>query len=45
MLNLTLKPGQLTLKQLRQVSRTPVNLTLDESSFAAINESTQVSSK
>ncbi|USD64122.1 histidine ammonia-lyase [Vibrio sp. SCSIO 43136] len=41
MLNLKLQPGQLTLSQLRQISRTPVNLSLDESAHDAINLSTQ----
>jgi len=36
---LTLTPGSLTLKQLRQVWRQPVTLTLDESAHRAINDS------
>ncbi|EHK9118282.1 histidine ammonia-lyase [Vibrio vulnificus] len=42
MLNLTLKPGCLSLNQLRQVSRSPINLSLDASAIPAIEESTQV---
>ncbi|KOO13075.1 histidine ammonia-lyase [Vibrio xuii] len=42
MLNLTLKPGQLNLALLRQVSRSPINLTLDPEAVPAIEESTQV---
>ena len=36
---LTLTPGSLTLKQLRQVWRQPVTLALDESAHRAINDS------
>ena len=36
---LTLTPGSLTLKQLRNVWRKPVTLSLDESAHAAINDS------
>ena len=36
---LTLTPGSLTLKQLRNVWRQPVTLSLDESAHAAINDS------
>ena len=39
MKTLTLMPGKLTLAQLRDVYLQPLNLTLDESAFAAINES------
>ncbi|GAB2661513.1 histidine ammonia-lyase [Vibrio panuliri] len=42
MLNLVLKPGDLNLKQLRQISRSPVRLSLDSSAFAAIEQSTAV---
>ncbi len=42
MLNLMLKPGNLSLKELRQVSRSPVNLSLDPEAFPAIEESTKV---
>ncbi|MEH0666086.1 histidine ammonia-lyase [Vibrio scophthalmi] len=42
MLNLLLKPGQLSLHQLRHISRSPVNLSLDDSAIPAIEESTQV---
>ena len=42
MLNLTLKPGHISLNELRQVSRSPVNLTLDPEAIPAIEESTQV---
>lgn len=42
MLNLMLKPGHISLKELRQVSRSPVNLSLDPEAFPAIEESTQV---
>lgn len=42
MLNLILHPGQLTLKQLRQISRSPINLTLDPSAHEAIEKSAQV---
>lgn len=36
---LTLTPGSLTLRQLRNVWRNPVTLSLDESAHAAINDS------
>ena len=36
---LTLTPGSLTLKQLRNVWHQPVTLSLDESAHAAINDS------
>jgi histidine ammonia-lyase len=36
---LTLTPGSLTLKQLRNVWRQPVTLSLDESAHRAINDS------
>jgi len=42
MFELTIKPGQLTLNELRQISRRHVKLTLDESAFPAIHASTQV---
>lgn len=42
MLNLTLKPGHISLNELRQVSRSPVNLTLDSEAIPGIEESTQV---
>lgn len=42
MLNLVLNPGHLSLSQLRQISRSPVNLSLDNASFADIEQSTQV---
>ncbi|MFB9134311.1 histidine ammonia-lyase [Vibrio olivae] len=42
MLNLTLKPGQLTLHELRQVSRSPVTLTLDPDAIPAIERSTSI---
>ncbi|ANS85350.1 histidine ammonia-lyase [Vibrio scophthalmi] len=42
MLNLVLNPGHLSLSQLRQISRSPVNLSLDNASVADIEQSTQV---
>ncbi|GAA5647510.1 MULTISPECIES: histidine ammonia-lyase [Vibrio] len=42
MLNLTLKPGLISLKDLRKVSRSPVQLALDPSAIPAIEESTRV---
>ncbi|WP_434998428.1 histidine ammonia-lyase [Vibrio scophthalmi] len=42
MLNLVLNPGHLSLSQLRQISRSPVNLSLDSASFTDIEQSTQV---
>ncbi len=42
MLNLTIQPGQLTLNQLRQVSRSAVKLSLDPQAIPAIEKSTQV---
>ncbi|STV77175.1 histidine ammonia-lyase [Klebsiella michiganensis] len=36
---LTLIPGQLSLSQLRDVYSQPLNITLDESAFAAIDDS------
>ncbi len=42
MMNLVLHPGQLTLKQLRQISRSPINLTLDQGAHDAIGKSAQV---
>lgn len=42
MLNLELNPGHISLKQLRQVSRSPVSLSLSPTSIPAIEESTQV---
>lgn len=42
MLNLVIKPGQLSLKALRQVSRKPVTVSLDSSAIAGIEASTQV---
>ncbi|MFA0441967.1 histidine ammonia-lyase [Vibrio sp. 10N.222.51.C12] len=42
MLNLVLEPGHLTLKQLRQISRSPVNLSLDPRAFDAVEASTRV---
>lgn len=42
MLNLVLKPGHLNLSQLRQISRSPVNLSLDSAAFEAIDQSTAV---
>ncbi len=42
MLHLMIKPGQLSLKQLRQVSRSPVVLSLDPEAISAIAESAQV---
>lgn len=42
MLNLTLTPGSLGLKHLRQISRSPVNLSLDANAIPAIEESTRV---
>lgn len=38
MLNLTLKPGHISLNELRQVSRSPVNLTLDSEPFRALKK-------
>lgn len=42
MLHLMIKPGQLSLKQLRQVSRSPVVLSLNPEAIPAIAESAQV---
>jgi len=42
MLNLQLKPGFISLKELRQVSRSPVILSLDPEAIPAIDESTKV---
>ncbi|MCE7626938.1 aromatic amino acid lyase, partial [Vibrio fluvialis] len=42
MLNLVIKPGSLTLNQLRQISRSPVTLSLDSAAIPAIEQSTQV---
>ncbi|MBF9002185.1 histidine ammonia-lyase [Vibrio nitrifigilis] len=42
MLEFTLHPGKLTLAALREISRHPVTLTLDENAIAGINASTQV---
>ncbi|MZI94108.1 histidine ammonia-lyase [Vibrio sp. CAIM 722] len=42
MLEFTLHPGKLTLADLREISRHPVTLTLDETAIAGINASTQV---
>ncbi len=42
MLNLLLKPGHLSIKELRQVSRSPINLQLDPESHQEINASTDV---
>ncbi|ODS11290.1 histidine ammonia-lyase [Vibrio scophthalmi] len=42
MLNLVLNPGHLSLSQLRQISRSPVSLSLDNASFTDIEQSTQV---
>lgn len=42
MFELTIKPGQLTLNELRQISRRKVKLSLDKSAFAGIHASTQV---
>ena len=42
MLKLELNPGHISLKQLRQVSRSPVSLSLSVDAIPAINESTQV---
>lgn len=42
MLNITIKPGFMTLNTLRQISRNPVHITLDNSAFAEIERSTQV---
>ena len=42
---LTITPGQLTLSQLRQISRHPVTLTLDDSATAGIEESAEVVQK
>nr|NKR04479.1 histidine ammonia-lyase [Escherichia coli] len=42
MLHLMIKPGQLSLKQLRQVIRSPVVLSLDPEAIPAIAESAQV---
>ncbi|WCN10729.1 histidine ammonia-lyase [Marinomonas mediterranea] len=42
MFEFTLKPGQLTLSDLRQISRNDVKITLDEDAFSAIEASTQV---
>ncbi len=42
MLNLVLKPGELSLPLLRQISRSPVNLALDINAHPDINASTEV---
>ena len=42
MLNLVIKPGQLSLKQLRQISRSPVVVSLDPSAIPDIEASTRV---
>ncbi|KGK19081.1 histidine ammonia-lyase [Vibrio navarrensis] len=42
MFNLTLNPGHLSLNELRNVSRSPLKLSLDASAIPAIEESTQV---
>lgn len=42
MLELTLVPGELTLAQLRQISRGKVKLSLDQQAIAGIHASTQV---
>lgn len=42
MFELTIKPGQLSLNDLRQISRRHVKLSLDESAIPAIHASTQV---
>ncbi|MEF1280708.1 histidine ammonia-lyase, partial [Vibrio fortis] len=42
MLNLLLKPGQLGLSELRKISRSPVNLSLDPEAIPDIEASTQV---
>ncbi|MGF1763706.1 histidine ammonia-lyase [Aliivibrio kagoshimensis] len=42
MYQLTLKPGHLTLAQLRQISRSPVTLSLDPSCHADIHASTDI---
>lgn len=39
MKTLTLIPGQLSLTQLRDIYSYPLNVVLDESAFAAIDES------
>ena len=39
MKSLTLIPGKLSLSQLREVYSHPLNITLDSSAFAAIDES------
>lgn len=45
MYQLTIEPGKLTLQQLRQVSRKPVQLTLSDAAFADIEKSTQMVEK
>ncbi|MGC9402508.1 aromatic amino acid lyase, partial [Vibrio genomosp. F10 str. 9ZC157] len=42
MLNLLLKPGHISLKELRQVSRTPINLALNPDAIPDIEASTRV---
>lgn len=42
MINLQLNPGQLTLSELRSISRAPVNLSLNPDAIADIEASTQV---
>ena len=42
MYQLTIKPGQLTLAQLRQISRAPVQVSLDPSCFDDIHASTEI---
>lgn len=42
MLNLTIHPGQLTLQQLRQVSRSSVTLSLNSQAIPAIESSTDI---
>lgn len=42
MLEFTLKPGHLSLMQLRQISRHPIKISLDSDAIPAINASTKV---
>jgi len=42
MYQLTIKPGLLTLAQLRQISRSPVQVSLDPSCYDDIHASTQI---
>ena len=42
MLEITINPGEMNLKELRHISREPVNVVLPESAFDAINQSAEL---